>query len=250
MNWRLLTAGCLWLAGRSCLAAELPAWFTQANELYEAGRFAEAAALYEQGIAQGYDGPDVLYNLGNAYARQHQLGKALAAYEAARRLAPRDPDIRYNLTQTAAMRVNVVPEIPGSWLASVITGGLGRFTLNELTAATLALLVVCCTLGVLVLLRLGPVRRLLAALGLAGLMLVAGVVATVVRYNGDYLRPPAFIGVSSATARSGPGESFEVTGSLPDGTRVEPRAQVGVWVEVVLRTGKAAWVRREDLARR
>jgi tetratricopeptide (TPR) repeat protein len=38
-----------------------------------------------------------LYNLGNSYARQGQAALAVLNYERARILAPRDPDIRYNL---------------------------------------------------------------------------------------------------------------------------------------------------------
>ena len=40
---------------------------------------------------------DGLYNLANSYARAGKPGLAVLNYERARILAPRDPDIRYNL---------------------------------------------------------------------------------------------------------------------------------------------------------
>lgn len=42
------------------------------NRLYRAGKYAEAAAVYEKAVANGNDSPEVRYNLGTAYLR---LGK-------------------------------------------------------------------------------------------------------------------------------------------------------------------------------
>ena len=92
-----LLAACCFLLGCSPLGAAPSAAFDQANRQFAAGDYAAAAAAYEQALAA--DGPRaaVFYNLGNSYQRLGRTGPAILAYERARLLAPRDPDLLANL---------------------------------------------------------------------------------------------------------------------------------------------------------
>src|SRR5213593_3374221 len=78
-------------------AEAMPAEFEQANKLYEQGKFKEAADVYERLIDRGIEAPGLYFNLGNAWYKAGQNGRAVAAYLRAERLAPRDPAIRFNL---------------------------------------------------------------------------------------------------------------------------------------------------------
>lgn len=68
-----------------------------ANQLVNAGHYAEAAQMYEQLVAQNPRDAALHYNLGNAAFLLGDAGRAVAAYEQAAALAPRDADIRANL---------------------------------------------------------------------------------------------------------------------------------------------------------
>ncbi|WP_193212552.1 tetratricopeptide repeat protein [Luteolibacter marinus] len=70
--------------------------FDAANADFEAGRFGAAAQAYEQLLA---DGPRaaVLQNLGSAYFRQEDYGRAILAFERALLLDPGNPDLEANL---------------------------------------------------------------------------------------------------------------------------------------------------------
>src|SRR5882724_4891553 len=84
----------VWLLGLSAVMAAPSGDLKAANQLYDSGKFAEAAAAYEKIEPKtAY----VYYNLGNAWFRQGKLGLAILNYERARRLTPRDPDILANL---------------------------------------------------------------------------------------------------------------------------------------------------------
>lgn len=240
----MLTACPPAIAGQEHVAA----LFAQGNELYEAGRFDEAAEAYEKCVQAGADGADVLYNLGNAHARQGRLGHALAAYHAALRVAPRDEDIRHNLRQVEALRLDAPPVVPRSWVAATAARFVERHTLNELTFVALLWAVACTGLGLALLTRRGPRRRLLALLGGCALLLVVSAWAAGARHVRDYVRPPAFVAAPEAAMRSGPGEHFEAVGVLSDGARVTPLTEAGAWVEVVLPTGRRAWLRQEEIA--
>ena len=83
--------------------------FRAANLLYEDGNFEEAARSYEHLARLGYRDATLYYNLGNAYYRTGDTGRALLNYIRAKRLAPFDADIEANLD---LVRESV--EAPGS----------------------------------------------------------------------------------------------------------------------------------------
>src|SRR5262245_10878323 len=88
----------LGLTGSMAFSAESPAAaFEQANRLYEQGKFAEAAAAYEQLIHSGHRSAALFYNLGNAWFKAGQQGRAIAAYRQAEKWNPRDPNLNFNL---------------------------------------------------------------------------------------------------------------------------------------------------------
>src|ERR1017187_530030 len=111
----------VWLRGLSVAIAASSDDLKAANQLYDAGKFAEAAAAYEKIEPKT---AHVYYNLGNAWFRQDKRGLAILNYAQARRLAPRDPDILANL-KFAQQRlgvddVNTPPRAMQRFLRSVI----------------------------------------------------------------------------------------------------------------------------------
>src|SRR5439155_732501 len=84
---------------RAAPPAETPnTIFFRANALYGEERWAEAAAEYERVLAAGWESGNLYFNLGNAWFRAGDVGRAVLDYERARRLLPRDPDVQANLS--------------------------------------------------------------------------------------------------------------------------------------------------------
>ena len=100
-------------------AAPPNAEFEQANKLYEQGKFKEAAAAYQTLIDRGAESPTIYYNLGNAWYKAGQNGRAVAAYLHTERLAPRDPNVRFNLN-FVRNKVNVAKPTTGPPVCSII----------------------------------------------------------------------------------------------------------------------------------
>ncbi len=71
--------------------------FVNANAAYEAGRFGEAIVLYQRLLENGFENGHLHYNLGNAYLRNGELGRAVACYRRSLIFLPRDQDARANL---------------------------------------------------------------------------------------------------------------------------------------------------------
>lgn len=68
----------------------------EADLEYQKGNYQKAIADYNEILKTGVSA-DVYYNLGNAYYRTENLPKAILSYERAKKLAPGDDDIKFNL---------------------------------------------------------------------------------------------------------------------------------------------------------
>ena len=90
----------LFFHGGSCFAADGPSaeeLYFEANRAYKEDRYQEAIDGYLELISHGYANGHVYYNLGNAYFRSGQLGRAILNFKRAHLLIPRDADLNFNL---------------------------------------------------------------------------------------------------------------------------------------------------------
>jgi len=71
--------------------------FTKANQAYNEARYQEAAEDYEALVQSGHWHANLFYDLGNAYYRLGNFGKAILNYERALALDPRQPEADANL---------------------------------------------------------------------------------------------------------------------------------------------------------
>lgn len=94
--------------------------FVNANSAYENGDFAAAVGLYETLVDRGIHNGYLYYNLGNAYLRSGELGRAIASFRRCQRLLPREEDVQANLDfARKSTRDAIEPPRPSS-LASAL----------------------------------------------------------------------------------------------------------------------------------
>lgn len=70
---------------------------SSAAAAYRDGRYAEAARIYEQVVAEKGTSAQLLCNLGNAYVKAGDYGHAMLAYSRARKIDPSDSEVRDNI---------------------------------------------------------------------------------------------------------------------------------------------------------
>ncbi|MDE6134027.1 MAG: tetratricopeptide repeat protein [Muribaculaceae bacterium] len=101
----------------------------QADSAYNKEDYRRAIELYQQSIASEGRSSDIYYNLGNAYYRNDNLGKAVLNYERAIRLDPTNEDARTNLAFVRS-KIQDRPEDDSAFLANVHHSLMGSFTPN------------------------------------------------------------------------------------------------------------------------
>jgi tetratricopeptide (TPR) repeat protein len=228
-------------AARLGAAESAGAAFEAANKLYEEGKFQDAAAAYQKLALSGNTSAPLFFNLGNAFFKSGQIGRAIDAYHRAEQIDPRDPDLRANLRFARGQSSGPSVE------TSVVQQWLGRLSLNEWTLAAAAVFWVLLLLLTVMQWRpaLRPALRLPAVL--AGLGLLAlGICAGMTFYETRVVRT-AVVVAHDAIVRRGPfGESQEAF-TAHDGAELRVLDQKDDWVQVSVGPGRFGWVRRDQV---
>ncbi len=112
----------------------------QADSAYNHEDYRLAIELYNQAIATNGPGTDVYYNLGNAYFRNENPGKAVVAYERALRIDPTNSDARNNLNFVLS-RIQDRPEDDSAFLSNLHNSIMASMTANAWAWTALALFV-------------------------------------------------------------------------------------------------------------
>jgi tetratricopeptide (TPR) repeat protein len=223
--------------------------FTEAERLYNEGRFPEAAAQYESLRAQGMTDATLYYNLGNAYFKSGRLGSAILNYERALRLAPADDDTRANL----AFANELIADAPAPpALPWFVTWAAALYRALDPEACAFAL-----SLGFLLgggaisLLLVGRWPRWRAALlyisAGAGLLAFASGALLLAKLVAASGRQEAIVLAPRSEVRSGPGETHPQLAEIHEGLKVTLRGEREEWYQVSLPNGLTGWVSRVDI---
>ena len=197
-------------------------------------------------VDRGVESPAVYFNLGNAWFKADQKGRAVAAYLRAERLAPRDPGIRFNLDFVRRKVSGQGANIPfwQRWLR--------RLSLNEWAVAAAAALWLW-----LLLLAARELRPIWQPM-LRGYTMWAGILAGVVAmalgvalYDQSETKTAVVI-VSKAQIRYGPLEESQTYYTLEDGNEVRVldekiNSPQEVWLQIEDTGGRPGWVKKDQL---
>ena len=214
--------------------------FDAANRLYDGGKFSEAAEAYEKLTQSGQTSATLYFNLGNAFFKSGQIGRAIAAYHQAEKITPRDPDLRANLRFARN-------QVQGPTLSSTRWQlFLGRMTLNEWTLLATSLIWLCLVLLAGVQWRPGwkPVlRSYLLALGIAAGLSCACLAAA---YSEARSWQVAVVTAHDASVRNGTLEESPTNFTVHDGAELRVLDQKDDWLQVSTAANRIGWIRRSQ----
>jgi tetratricopeptide (TPR) repeat protein len=205
-----------------------------ANQLYGQGKYQEAAQIYEQLLSQGVVNSSVYYNLGNAYLKQGDHGRAILNYQRAARLSPRDPDIKANLAIARALSTSDFTSEAVNPLQSLSMFSSSWMTLNEMG---MAVLIFWFILGFSVFayhqLQSGKLRSFLRyGIILAAFFFLTTGLSLGSRLYVEQTTPEAVIVDEVVTLNSDPGEEFATEFQLFSGSEVQILGTEGSWAHL------------------
>ena len=223
--------------------------YNRANDLYRKGKYLAAVGEYEKALGQGVVNGYLYYNLGNAYYKSGQIGRAILSYERATRLLPDDDDIGANLRFANTVKKDKEPEEA----SGVLERSIVRLykALSERRLALFGSLSLFCLLGAGVGLIYVPTNRMLwivllvfwgICMSSSALLLGAKVMAY--KTNTD-----AIVLADELLGRSGPGSDFLQVFTIHEGTKAAIQRIEGEWMLIRLTNGVGGWVSWDGLER-
>lgn len=216
-----------------------------AQDKYDQGDFKSSVLTYEALLEKNLVSGEVLFNLGNSYFRMGEKGKAIAAYLAAKRYLPRDPDIKHNLKYVHSESKDKLTWEPKENIFSILTFWIHNVTSLEIKRV--CLLLWCLALLFLILERffkfLSPFKSL-------GTVLLLCSVVCFALFQTSVLSENRWGAVSDnlVKIRSGPGENNTVLFELNEGAPFMVRDDQKGWYRIELSDTKKGWIKKEKTA--
>jgi len=221
----------------------------QANDLYAAGNYSDAAKLYESLLVKQGVAPELYYNLGNAYYKSNETGKSILNYERALRLSPRFEDARANLELAQQKVVDNIVQAPTFFVGRWIENLIKLLTSNQWFVLSFSVFIVSLIFVLLFVFGSSLIIRKLSFYA-GGSLLAVTVLAFVfaeIRKDQLIIHRDAIVMTGVVTVKSSPDKSGTDLFQLHEGTKVAIESTLGSWTEIKLGNGNIGWVEQENI---
>ena len=220
--------------------AQSDAEFAKANQEFAQGHFKEAITGYEAAVRTGRWNANLFYDLGNAYFRTHDFGRAILNYERALALDNHHPEATANL-QIARDEARALELQPTKLERYLQYASINQYTI----AATVAFWLGMFGIVTLIFAR----RRSAALLSLSILcLLVCGMAAWAVHTldNGSEGRGLAIVTGNEVQARLATADTANSVLALPAGSEIKILSTRGDWMYAALPNALRGWIQTKN----
>jgi tetratricopeptide (TPR) repeat protein len=231
---------CLYVAIASSAFAQSNSEFAKANQQYAQGNFKEAITSYEAQVRAGQWNASLFYDLGNAYFRTRDFGRAILNYERALALDNHHPEATANL-QIARDESRALELQP-----TRLERYLQFATINQYSIAA----AVALWLGIFGIVALIFARRRSAGLMSLSILclLVCAVAACAIRTldNGSEGRTLAIVTGTDVQARLATADTANSVLALPPGSEIKILSTRGDWMYATLPNDLRGWIQTKS----
>jgi hypothetical protein len=210
-----------------------------ANTAYETGEYEVAIRDYREILERVGSHGRLHFNLGNAYLRNGELGRAIAQFRRSRSLQPRDEDTRANLAfARESIKDAIGPPEPSPVLSTVLFWHY-RLSRGELAALAVILSILFWSVATL---RLYRRDSEIAGWILMGLLVVlVGTLGSLAGHR--FLMPTiAVIVPQEIDAFTAPNTDSVVRFKLHAGTELRVRDEREGWLRIILPDDQQGWI--------
>ncbi len=223
--------------------------FKLANEKYKKGKYEEAIELYKNIIKKGIKNGYVYYNLGNAYLKNKELGKAILNYEKAKLYIPSDKDLNYNLKYANMMKIDKFKVEESNPFLIILKFIYNLFNVNTLFIISYILFLLLIIYFIIKWLvkdfRIKNINDKLFPY-LLSLFIFFALLLSVKIYvieSSNY----GIIISKEVDVKSGPGDEYTVMFNLHEGTKVEEKKYSDEWVLIATPNGFSGWIKKNEI---
>ena len=220
------------------------ALWNSANQAYIDGDFLSAVKLYSAIENRGFYSARLYYNMGNAFFKAGNLGKAILYYNRALVISPSMEDAKHNLEIAEAQtkdNISVVPEFfLNRWMRSL------RSSMSCMAWSLLSLVAFAALLAFTLLFLLAAGikwRKVGFYSALCGAVLFVATLSFAISSRNEMLNhDEAIVMASAISVKSSPDRTSKDIFILHEGTKVKVLDTYGAWNEIRIADGNEGWI--------
>ncbi|MES2514532.1 MAG: tetratricopeptide repeat protein [Bacteroidota bacterium] len=221
----------------------------KAEKAYGDKNYKEAISFYESILKEGAVSYKLYYNLGNAYYKNNEIGKAIYSYELANKLEPNNQDIKNNLRIVNQKTIDKIESkenffigaIKSGLVTSLSTTGWAWLSIISLSLA-LMMAFMFFVANKMILKRIGFFLS-----GISLIIFIGSMVLGFTDLNDKRIIKFAIILNRESKIHEEPTANSASKFSLHEGTRVSVLEANATWTNIKLENGNEGWVKTTEV---
>ncbi len=218
--------------------------WNEANTAYINARYADAIEDYEAILAQGAEGENLYYNLGNAYFKSGMNAQAILNYNKALRINPNNEDAQYNLAIANTYVQDKIDAVPVFFLKRWTTALRSGYSSNVWAVWSIVFfaLTLACVIVYLLMHGIGW-RKAGFFGGIVAALLFTVTLSFAARQRREFRHPSEAVVMQSAVPVKGsPDAGSKDVFVLHEGTKVKIVSSLNDWREIRVADGNRGWL--------
>lgn len=222
---------------------------SKAEKAYADKKYKEAISAYEDILKTSLSSYKLYYNLGNAYYKNNELGKAIYNYELANKLQPNNEDIKTNLKIANEKKIDDIESKENFFLSAIKSGLVNTLTPNGWAWLSITSLSCC---FILFLAFYISSNKLFKRLGfflslISSLVFMSSMILGYTALNSKEKIKFAIIIAKETKILEEPNADGNSKFSLHEGTKVKVLESNAVWTNIKLENGNEGWLKTKDV---
>jgi len=221
--------------------------FYQGNDYYSKADYPKAIAAYEKALDSDYESGHFYYNLGNAYFKNKQLGKAILNYLRAQKIMPKDADLKSNLYYAQSFIKNRTVKPKETWPKRVLLSINDVINFNGITLISASLYLLLAIMIIVFITKVISNNIFKYSIFGVGFLLVVSLILFFIQFKETVFKEKAVIIVESSDSKFEPFDQATTFFTLFEGESVFITKDKDKWYKILRIDGRQGWIRKSDL---
>ncbi len=220
-----------------------------AEKAYADKKYQDAINAYETILKSNLKSYQLYYNLGNAYYKNNQLGKAIYNYELANKLAPNNDDIKTNLRIANSKKIDDIESTENFFLSAVKSGLTNTFTTTAWAWISIISLLAALLLAFVFFISRQPVFKRIGFFtgSLSLLIFITSFTFGYIALNNKHQTKFAIVTFRESKIYAEPIAIASSKFSLHEGTKVKVLETKPDWTNIKLENGNEGWIKTDQI---
>lgn len=222
----------------------------KAEKAYQEKNYKEAITSYEAILKEGLVSYKLYYNLGNAYYKNNQIGKAIYNYELANKLQPNNGDIKTNLKIANEKTIDKIESRENFFIGAIKSGLVNILSTTGWAWFSIATLIITLLLAFLFLITKHlALKRIGFFFGIISFILfISSMFVGFTALEDKKITSFAIITTRESKIYEEPSTTSNSKFNLHDGTKVSVLETNNDWTNIKLENGNEGWIKTKDVS--